>query len=378
MNRFNFESSFRSPFSAAYNFTHVGAWSSRHFFMSSSIFDVINEIENALESLKPECVCVQICGHKIFVLTAHNTCFVWPSKGDIIPPEELNEELQSCFTNMETESANGNRASLSATSEIHIIVIVVLFVFSFLILAGNLLTIISVFQFTKRKNTLSLLIIALSLTEVLTMLGPNAIGLYMFFDKNKEFQDLFTLCRVQAWLVVFLRIAESLIITLLALDRVFLMAMPHFYHKRWKGKLFVLFFFGTWICAAFIATWPLLWLEGFHVSSDSQEIFCLFPYNSSFARFFVLFLLCLLVICCFSFYTIFSMSSKKSFSTKLTANKDLASSKQQIVGRDFYSSTKELSRMVALVVVIYFCCILPWLVSERMLHLFVKKMSWIC
>ena len=270
---------------------------------------------------------------------------------------------------MESYNENGDLASLSETSEIHLVVIVVLFVFSFLILAGNLLTIISILQFTKRKNTLSLLIIALSLTEVLTMLGPNAIALYMVFDKNKEFEELFTLCRVQAWLVVFLRIAESFIITLLALDRVSLTAMPHFYHKHWKGKLFVLFVFGIWICAAFLATWPLLSLEGFHISSDTQEIFCLFPYNSSFARFFVLFLLCLLVICCFSFYTIFSMSSKKSFNTKLSRKKDLASSKQQIVARDVYSSTKELSRMVALVVVIYFCCIIPWLVSECMLHL---------
>ena len=279
---------------------------------------------------------------------------------------ELNEELQSCFKNMETDSENGDRTPLSETPEIHMVVIVVLFVFSFLILAGNLLTIVSVLQFTKRKNTLSLLIIALSLAEVLTTLGPNAIALYMFLDKNKEFKELFTLCRVQAWLVVFLRIAESLIITLLALDRVFLTAMPHFYHKHWKGTFFVLFFFGIWICAAFIATWPLLWLEGFHISSDTREIFCLFPYSSSFARFFVLFLLCLLVICCFTFYTMFGMSSKKSFSTKLSIKKDvLASSKQQIVARDVYSSTKELSRMVALVIGIYFCCIVPWLVSER-------------
>ena len=270
---------------------------------------------------------------------------------------------------METDSENGDPASLIETSQIHMAVIVIICVFSFLILVGNLLTIISVLQFTKRKNTLSLLIIAMSLSEVLTMLGPNAIALYMFFDKHKEFGDLFTLCRVEAWLVVFLRIAESLVITLLALDRVFLTAMSNFYHKHWKGKLFILFFFGIWICAAFIATLPLLWLEGFHVSTDAQEIFCLFPYNSSFARFFVLFLLCLLVICCFSLYTMFSMSSKKSFSTKLSTSKDQASSKKQIVARDVYSSTNELSRMVAVVVVIYFCCVLPWLVSERMLHL---------
>ncbi|KAJ7393548.1 hypothetical protein OS493_006533 [Desmophyllum pertusum] len=125
---------------------------------------------------------------------------------------------------METESTNGN----SETSEIHISVVVILFVFSIFILVGNLLTIISILQFTRRKNTLSLLIVALSLTEVLNALGPNGIALYVFFDKSKDFHDLFTLCRVQAWTIVFLRIAATLIITLLGLDRVFVTALPHF------------------------------------------------------------------------------------------------------------------------------------------------------
>ena len=266
---------------------------------------------------------------------------------------------------MESERTNGNQATSSETSEIHISVVVVLLVFSVLILAGNLLTIISILKFTKRKNTFSLSIIALSLTEVLNVLGPNGIALYVFFDKDKGFQELFTLCRVQAWISVFLRIAASLIITLLALDRVFATALPHFYQKRWKGKLFVLSFFVIWISAAFIATWPLLWLEGFHVSSDSQELFCLFHYNSSFARFLVMFLFCLLVICCFSFCTMFSMSNKKSFSTKFTTDIDLASSKQRIVTRDVHTGTKKLSHMVAVVAVIYFCFILPWMVSGR-------------
>ncbi|KAJ7393547.1 hypothetical protein OS493_006532 [Desmophyllum pertusum] len=59
------------------------------------------------------------------------------------------------------------------------------------------------------------------------------------------------------------------------------------------------------------------------------------------------------------------MSSKKSFSTKLATDVSLVrtSSKQQIVSRDVHTSTKDLSRMVALVVLIYFGCILPWVVA---------------
>lgn len=268
---------------------------------------------------------------------------------------------------MELESTNGNRESPNEISEAHISLIVVLFVFSVLILVGNLLTIVSILHFTKRKNTLSLLIVSLSFTEVLYVLGPNGIALYVIFDEDKEFKDLFTLCRVQAWTVVFLRIAATLEITLLGLDRVFNTALPHFYHKRWKGKLFVLFFFGIWICATFIATWPLLWLEGFSISNDTQGTFCLFSYDSSFAKFFVLFHVCLLAISCFSFYTIFTKSNKKSFSTKMAKDVDLdVSSRQLITERDIHTSTKDLSRLVALVVVVYFGCLLPWIVSMHM------------
>ena len=260
---------------------------------------------------------------------------------------------------MESEGVNVEQTSNSETSEIRISLIIVVFVISIFILAGNMLTIISILLFTKRKNTFSLLLIALSFTEVLNILGPSTISLSVFFqDEGNDFHQVFTLCRVQAWTVVFLRIAATLIITLIGLDRVLITAMPRFYRKHWKGKLFVAFFFGTWIVAAFIATWPLLWLDGFHVSKDSQDTFCLFLYKNPFAGFFVLFLCCMLVVCCLCFCTIFNMSNKKSFNTKLAPDDDFGSSKQRAALDD-----KELTRMAAVVVALYFCCLLPWMVS---------------
>ena len=251
------------------------------------------------------------------------------------------------------------------TSEVHISLVIAVFVISFFILAGNLLTTVSILHFTKRKNTFSFIVIALSLTDVLNVLGPNGIALYVSFDKeNNFFHELFTLCRVQAWTIVFLRIAATLIITLLGLDQAFITVLPRFCRKHWKGKLFVVFFFGTWITAALIATWPLLWLDGFHMSKDTQGLFCLFQYKNPFGGFFVLFLVFTLVVSCFCFCTIFGTANKKSFSTKLTIEEDLCSSKQiAIVGRHVHPSTKQLSRMAALVVAIYFCCVLPWMVS---------------
>ena len=266
---------------------------------------------------------------------------------------------------MDPEGVNGEQTPSSETSEIRISLIMVLFVISIFILAGNMLTILSIFLFTKRKNSFSLLLIALSLTEVLNVLGPSAISLSVFFDEGNDFHQVFTLCRVQAWTIVFLRIAATLIITLIGLDRIFITVLPRFYRKQWKGKLFVVFLFGTWIVAAFIATWPLLWLDGFHVSEDTRDTFCLFLYKNPFAMFFVSFLCSMLVVCCLCFCTIFSMSNKKSFSTKSATDDDFGSSKQRVglMDKDVHSDDKQLTRMAALVVALYFCCLLPWMVS---------------
>lgn len=203
------------------------------------------------------------------------------------------------FNIMALISTNGDRELPTETVEAHISLAVVLFVCSVLILVGNSFTIVSILQFTRRKNTFTLLIVSLSLTEVFNVLGPNGIALYAILDKSRELKDLFTLCRVQAWLMVFFRIVATILVFVLTLDRVFVTTLPQFYHKHWKGKLFIIIFFGIWISATFLATWPLLWLEGFQVSSDSGGLFCLFPHDSPFAQFFVLLHCFLLMISCF-------------------------------------------------------------------------------
>ena len=266
------------------------------------------------------------------------------------------------------QSVNGGQTSNDETSEMHMPLITALFTISSCVLAGNLLAIVSILLFTKRKKTFSFLLVTLSITEVLNVLGPNAISFYVFFDEANNFHTLFTLCRIQAWAIVFLRTAVTLLIILLGLDRAFITVIPRFYRRQWKGKLGILCYFGIWIIAAFIATWPLLWLDGFHVSRDAQETCCLFSYKNPFAGFFVLFLFCSLVICCFCFCVIFSKSNKKSFSTMLAADENIIGSlKQRAVvmdTRDVHSTEKYLTRIAALVVAIYFCCNLPWMVSQ--------------
>ncbi|XP_068697235.1 type-1 angiotensin II receptor B-like [Montipora foliosa] len=266
---------------------------------------------------------------------------------------------------MESENVNGEQTFNSASPEIRIALITTVFVVSFIILAGNLLTVVSILCFTKRKSTFSFLLVTISLIDILNILGPNVVSLFVFFDKGNNFYKYFTLCRLQAWSIVFLRCAATLAITLLGLDRFFITLTPRFYRKQWKGKLFVAFFFGKWIISAFIATWPLLWLDGFHVSKDTGYTFCLFLYENPVAGFFVVFLMCLLLVSCLCFYAIFSTSNKGSFSTKLRKDDGFSFSAKQREVSHLADPTdnKDLTILAALVVAVYFCCLLPWMIA---------------
>lgn len=58
------------------------------------------------------------------------------------------------------------------------------------------------------------------------------------------------------------------------------------------------------------------------------------------------------------------MAGKKSFDTKNAKHDNMdISSRQLIAEKDIFASSKEFSRLVVLVAVVYFCSLLPWMVS---------------
>ena len=263
---------------------------------------------------------------------------------------------------MEPISNNSTKVLVSETAAIHTALVVTLFVLSIFILLGNLLTTVGLLLFTRRRNTLSLLISALSFSEILDVLGPGAVVLYVYFDRDMNFYERFTLCRLQAWLIVFLRITSSLLITLMGLDRIFAFSFPQFYQQRWKGKIPTAVVLAIWIFAAFVATWPLLWLEGYRLSRDGLNASCTFPYNGVFAAIFVLFLFLFLSFSLFCFCSICVPANKESFSTtKSLSHGTMSIPIQQVTKRA--NNARKLSRMVALVIVVYSLHILPWMVS---------------
>lgn len=266
---------------------------------------------------------------------------------------------------MESANVNAGLAANSKSSlEIRVTLIITVFVISFFILAGNLFTVVNIFCFIKRRNTSSFLLITISLIDILNILGPNIVSFFVFFDKESNFHNHFTLCRIQAWAIVFLRCASALTISLLSLDRVFITLTPRFYRKKWKGKLFVAFCFGKWIISAFIATWPLFWLDAFQISKDTRDTLCLFLYETPFAGFFVVFLLCSMLVCCLCFYVIFSTSNKKSFSTEAAKEEEFSYNTKQV---SLVNSTeeKDLNILTSVLFGVYFCCIIPWMVREN-------------
>lgn len=266
---------------------------------------------------------------------------------------------------MESANVNGGLTANSKSSlETRVTLIITIFVISFFILAGNLFTVVNIFCFIKRRNTSSFLLITISLIDILNILGPNIVSFFVFFDKESNFHNHFTLCRIQAWAIVFLRCASALTISLLSLDRVFITLTPRFYRKKWKGKLFAAFCFGKWIVSAFIATWPLFWLDAFQISKDTRDTLCLFLYENPFAGFFVVFLLCSMLVCCLCFYVIFSTSNKKSFSTEAAKEEEFSYNTKQV---SLVNSTeeKDLNILTSVLFGVYFCCIIPWMVREK-------------
>ena len=266
---------------------------------------------------------------------------------------------------MESVNVNGGLTANSKSSlEIRVTLIITVFAISVLILAGNLFTVVNIFCFIKRRNTSGFLLITISLIDILNILGPNIVSFFVFFDKESNFYYYSTLCRIQAWAIVFLRCASALTISLLSLDRVFITLTPRFYRKKWKGKLFVAFCFGKWIVSAFIATWPLFWLDAFQISKDTRDTLCLFLYENPFAGFFVVFLLCLMLVCCLCFYVMFSTSNKKSFSTEAAKEEEFTYNTKQV---SLVNSTeeKDLNILTSVLFGFYFCCIIPWMVREK-------------
>ena len=265
---------------------------------------------------------------------------------------------------MESANVNGGLTANSESSLEIRVALIISVVISFLILAGNLFTVVSIFCFIKRRNTSSFLLITISLIDILNILGPNTVSFFVFFDKESNFHNDFTLCRIQAWAIVFLRSASALAILFLSFDRVFITVTPRFYRKKWKGKLFVAFFFGKWVVSAFIATWPLLWLNAFQISKDTRDTLCLFLYENPFAGFFVVFLLCSMLVCCLCFYVIFSTSNKKSFSTEAAKDEEFGYNTKQVSLVDS-TDEKDLNGLTSVLVGVYFCCIMPWMVREK-------------
>lgn len=266
------------------------------------------------------------------------------------------------------DQENGESATgLTKDPAIHAAVVITLFVLSVFILVGNFLTIISILCFTKKNTTVGLVISSVALTEVFNVLGPNIITIYVYFA-DEDLSQHSTLCKIQGWLLTCLRVATSLLICTLSLDRMLAVFTRHFYKRRWSEPLSKIILFSVWILSAFVATWPLLGFGELSSTTDGSNVYCFFSYNNRFAIFVVVFLLSqvLFNIAC-SCILVFRAPSTTLGADPSLSHENVGMGKRlQNPARHLHQ--RSLTRMCGFVAGVYSLCFLPWIVRSNLVN----------
>ncbi|EDO35093.1 predicted protein [Nematostella vectensis] len=241
--------------------------------------------------------------------------------------------------------------------------VILLVVASCVIACGNGLVLIAISRFTYKTYTLNPFIASLSLGDILH-LGPAAVALYVYVThENQGFNDLITLCNVQAWLMVFLRMVASFSVLLIGVDRTLSLSTPKFYHFRWRGRLLYSLVLAIWIIAAFLASWPLFAGNGAITEfKDAPRIYCLFNPYGEFALFFALFNTVLVLISAVFIWSILSSSRRTLFSARFSN-----SSGRVLIEKRCNLAHEQCSRMMsgmaAAVIGLYCLCLAPLTVA---------------
>lgn len=253
--------------------------------------------------------------------------------------------------------------SLTDDYEFYSVAIYVLFVLSLLIALENILVVVSVAYFTPKKYSFSPFICSASIMDILQFFGPVSLSLHAFITKTVTFEQDETLCKIQSWLIVFLRMSSTLSILMLSIESCLSVVEQNFHRKKWNGAFVIVIVFACWVFSAFISSWPLFGVGDSKPASFCPHIYCLsVTKNSVYSIVFAsIQLFCVGLSTACSFYA--TNSSKQSLfraSYSSSTGKMAVQKTRHLVQEQF---NQKVSKMAALVVGIYSLCLVPWLVS---------------
>lgn len=253
-------------------------------------------------------------------------------------------------------------ASLTDDYTFYKVAIYVLFTLSLLIALQNILVIVSVSYFTPKRYPFSPFMCSTSTADILQLFGPVSLSFHLYINKKADFYEDKTLCKIQSWLIIFLRMASTISILMLSIDRFLSLTAHNFYRKKWKGIFLIIIVISCWVIAAFTSSWPLIFSVDYAKPvSFSPQIYCLFSRKSLYNLVFACVqLCCILVSCICSFHATNSSRHSLFRASYSSSTGKMAVQKTRHLVHEQYN--QKVSKMVAIIVGIYSFSLVPWLV----------------
>ena len=192
----------------------------------------------------------------------------------------------SFYSVMSIETTSSSTDLYNKSCNTAIIVVFVLFsTFSVIV---NLFAVVSIARHSP-ISICTLLVCLLSSIELLNAFACGATSLYSYLKTSENFESSSMLCNFYAWLYVAFRIAATLIVTFLVLDRVLLSLKPPFYVKQWSSfRTRWIVPLSVFIVSVILASFPFA-DSSYTTSPDGGRFHCLFTYDGSFAVFYIVF-----------------------------------------------------------------------------------------
>lgn len=194
----------------------------------------------------------------------------------------VEEKWNISFKEIARNSTESNSPSIS--SKFQVIVLILLEV---LIVAGNTLTMLTVWRLRKHPLVVDVLIFSLSLVDVLNALTSVTIAIRMRFLILRGKDISWMLCQAQGWCIVAFEMMSVFIVSLVCFDRFTAIVKP-FWHRMHLtcGRMVKLVGFVA-MFSSIVASLPLLGWDAYR--PVDWLAMCLFNYRSSYAIFIAFF-----------------------------------------------------------------------------------------
>lgn len=266
--------------------------------------------------------------------------------------------LSTVSSNLSTESGTNG-----ASDETNVIVGIVVELVILVLVAGNLLMILTLVHYRPWSIT-DLLLFSLSFSDIIN----GAIPVHILNIVNSFYgQNVWTsgLCSAFIWMTFTLRMISVFTITLISAERMLMLTRPLHHHSVITIRKARLAVAGVWIAAIFIAILPFIGAgkSGFKNGYCHYQLYVLgIAYGYIIEAIGIIQLI--LVLACFIAIRLSSGKFIKRQSVMAAANqtgrRDSQGKAQETAG---IKQVKQLSKMMGIVVVLYYISWLPYLVS---------------